>query len=503
MVARSALVQDTTHEGSRALRPGAAAQPGGPLVRAVRALSAAAGNRATVRMLTRQRVLARTPGGEYAGKTIAELKALAKTDPDAVWELRGRYQNMTTEELRVAARRDALARQVAAQRRALALTAVRGDPRWPGHQLPHEATAVSRNAQGDIVWRGAAASGSMTPAERAMPFPQGMNASHTEVRLTLAGELPRGGTFRITGQYDPCPACQNAMRAAADRTGCTIEYWWQGAPNGQPFVARPQATLPPGTPPPAVPPPVKARPVPVEQTPRPTVAPKAPRIGAGVRITIGIGLNVALFALFFWLGKKKAEQMERDIKRLNKTSIEPAVDSALVAQVAEGDRVNAKDVKQPMYANVTVDWRMEWEESGIGGTRTGERITDARFVSLSFSHDPIQTKKNIDDDCSGWGQVESCYSVTRVTYPVLVYHPDHESYKKEQLSGWDEFVEKNPWARMKPITGEAAKNVAALRWRHGRVAVADWIVSEELKRVRSELGLDREPEPRVQVIAPR
>jgi hypothetical protein len=250
-------------------------------------------------------------------------------------------------------------------------------------------------------------------------------------------------------------------------------------------------------------PPVKPPTVAVEPTPRPTVAPKAPRIGAGVRITIGIGLNVALFALFFWLGKKKAEQMQRDIKRLNKTKIEPAVDSALVAQVAEGDRVNAKDLTKPMYANVTVDWRMEWEESGIGRNRTGETMADASFVGLSFGYDPVQTEKTIDDDCSGWGQVQTCYSVTRVTYPVLVYHPDHEAYKKEQLSGWDEYLKKNPWARMKPITGEAAKNLAALRWRHGRVAVADWISDEELKRVRWELGLDRKPEPTVQVIEPR
>lgn len=248
------LLDPVAGRGSRPLSP-ARAGPGGHPIDAVRAVSAAAGNAATVRMLTRCGVLARTPADPYAGKTIAQLKTLAKTDPEAVWELRGRYQNMTTEQLRKAARNDALARQVAAARRALTVTARPGDPRWEGHQLPHEATAISRDAQGNEVWRGAETSGNMTPGERALPFPAGMNASHTEVRLVNAGELPRGGTFRITGQYDPCTSCQTAMRAAADRSGCTIEYWWPGAPNGQPFVATPDATPPVGTPPPAAPPP--------------------------------------------------------------------------------------------------------------------------------------------------------------------------------------------------------------------------------------------------------
>jgi Pput_2613-like deaminase len=254
MVGGFALVHDEGQSPeSRGRHSGWVAQSPDPLVSAVRALGTSAGNAATVRMLRRHRLLAREPAVDYSGKTIPELKVLAKKDPDAVWELRGRYQNMTLDELRRAGRSDALARQVAAERRALALTAVPGDPRWEGHQLPHEATAISRDAQGNVVWQGEAISGHMTDAEKAMPFPHGMNASHTEVRLVLAGELPRGGTFRITGQYDPCTSCQTAMQAAANRSGCTIEYWWPGAPNGQPFVAQPQAIPPPTTPPPAVP----------------------------------------------------------------------------------------------------------------------------------------------------------------------------------------------------------------------------------------------------------
>jgi hypothetical protein len=237
----------------------------------------------------------------------------------------------------------------------------------------------------------------------------------------------------------------------------------------------------------------------------PRVPVKGPRVRARFRripTPIGIGLDIALFVLFFWLDKKQAEKMERDIKQLNKTKIEPAVDGALVAQVAEGDRVNAKDLGKPMYANVTVDWRMEWKESGIGRERTEERMTDASFVGLSFGHDPVQAEKTREEERYGWGQNQSCYSITRVTYPVIVYHPDHEAFVKERMSGWDEFVKENPWARMEPITGDADNNVAAPRWRHARVAVSRWLADEELKRVRSELGLDREQDPSVRIIEP-
>lgn len=267
---------------------------------------------------------------------------------------------MTTEELRVAARSDALARQVAAERRAPAVTAVPGDPRWEGHQLPHEATAVSRDAHGNVVWRGEAASGNMTDAERAMPFPQGMNASHTEVRLVNAGELPRGGTFRITGQYDPCVSCQNAMRAAAESSGCTIEYWWPGAPNGQPFVAHPPAAPPSGTPPPVVPPaapPQEGAPAvegvtPAGEIPEGAILVTAPKIAAA---SLRVAGSVLVTAALWWLSTKLNEAEQARIERAFAEKVTPEVTTAMLKLNKVAEQLSADDPSLPVYAHVTVD----------------------------------------------------------------------------------------------------------------------------------------------------
>ena len=367
-------------------------------------------------MLTRQGILARTPAGQYSGKTIAQLKALAMTDPDAVWELRGRYQSMTTEDLRKAARSDALARQVAAQRRALTLTAVPDDPRWPGHQLPHEATAVSRDAQGNIVWRGAAASGNMTAAERALPFPQGMNASHTEVRLTLAGELPRGGTFRITGQYDPCVPCQNAMRAAAERTGCTIEYWWPGAPNGQPFVARAQGTLPPGTPPPAV-------------RPR-AVPPRTIRLGSVLRLSGHILLQIALA----WASVKLQSFL---IESKFAANVDPHVERALGELAREAEKLGTENPTKPVYLHVTVDTKM-MTTAHQGGASID--FVDVAFVGpVTVGREKLESHRIVSNRSGGANQygVVVAYPVYRVTYSIPIQFDESPAQHAERVENFD------------------------------------------------------------------
>ena len=129
---------------------------------------------------------------------------------------------MDDKQLSSAARSDPLARKVRDDRRMAAsrwnAAAAGADDQWSGHRVPHQATGVARDASGQIVWRGAVASGSMTPEQRAMPFPEGMNASHTEAKLVAQAQLPRGGTFRITGQFDPCTPCR-ARCARPRRTG--------------------------------------------------------------------------------------------------------------------------------------------------------------------------------------------------------------------------------------------------------------------------------------------
>jgi Pput_2613-like deaminase len=216
-----------------------------PYAAAILRLQAQAGNAATTRLLARQSDDSPDP---YAGLPVAELRKLARADPEAAWALRARYQNMADAELRNAARRDSVAKTVLEERRSAASQwTPRPDAKgsgyeipsqWEGHRVPHEATGVSRDAKGNVVWRGAEKSGGATPEQKALDFPERMNVTHTEAKLVTKAHLPRGGTFRITGQYPPCTACQQAMKAAAARSGCTIEYWWPGA-DGKGFVARP------------------------------------------------------------------------------------------------------------------------------------------------------------------------------------------------------------------------------------------------------------------------
>lgn len=184
-------------------------------------------------------------GTEAAGGTAAKattgslsnLREEAKVDKDAAERLRGQYEAMSDKQLSQAAKRDGLAKYVLDERRASKPNDVE---RWKGpdgekRPVPHEATAVATDATGREVWRGREISGNMTPAEKDLGYPKNSLATHTEVRLVNNAQLPRGGTLKITAQYDPCDNCQRVMREAAKRTGCTISYWWQGGT----FVAEP------------------------------------------------------------------------------------------------------------------------------------------------------------------------------------------------------------------------------------------------------------------------
>lgn len=90
---------------------------------------------------------------------------------------------------------------------------------------PHRATVRVQNAEGIRSWE--LNSGNATPEELALGWPQSALATHTEARA-VRHPLQRGETMRITGDYDPCSACQRAMKEAANRTGATIIYWWPG-----------------------------------------------------------------------------------------------------------------------------------------------------------------------------------------------------------------------------------------------------------------------------------
>jgi hypothetical protein len=154
------------------------------------------------------------------------LRELSPADADAGLQLVRRYSRMTDSALwKLAGKGDQTATALLRQRAATELRRARLTSRRP----PHSAGAVYRDADGKIVDTVELDSGSMTQAEKDLGT---VNAGHTESRAVRSDKLVRGGSLWITGQYDPCPACQAEMRAAAKRTGALINYWWPGGPRG-------------------------------------------------------------------------------------------------------------------------------------------------------------------------------------------------------------------------------------------------------------------------------
>ncbi|KAA2263821.1 hypothetical protein F0L68_09120 [Solihabitans fulvus] len=102
----------------------------------------------------------------------------------------------------------------------------------------HYANSALYDQQGNKIsndgyWQ----SGAQTAAEKAMPFPNGMNASHTEHRIMRAPEyanLGPGQTLRVDGIYPPCPNCSKAMQDKATASGGKVRYTWVDQTTGEP-----------------------------------------------------------------------------------------------------------------------------------------------------------------------------------------------------------------------------------------------------------------------------
>jgi len=92
---------------------------------------------------------------------------------------------------------------------------------------PHTAD-VTVNRGGKTVVSETVESGNMTAEEKALGFPQGQNASHTEARAVRNIPLQAGDTMNINGEYAPCPSCRGAMNQAAGASGARIIYSWPG-----------------------------------------------------------------------------------------------------------------------------------------------------------------------------------------------------------------------------------------------------------------------------------
>lgn len=107
----------------------------------------------------------------------------------------------------------------------------------PNH---HNANVTIRGVDGRIRVHDRVVSGNMTPVEKALGFPKGMMASHTEARAVTSNVLSKGETMTITGQLPPCTSCRGAMNRVATETGATIQYQWRANGETQTWTATPR-----------------------------------------------------------------------------------------------------------------------------------------------------------------------------------------------------------------------------------------------------------------------
>lgn len=229
----------------------------------------------------------------------------------------------------------------------------------------------------------------------------------------------------------------------------------------------------------------------------------ARRIPTGVKAGIGWGIQIGLFVFFWWAGRERAKQQEAFLKDLQSKRIDPAIDAALHAQASEGYRLHNAAPDTPMYANVTIDFKEEWDESGIAGERVGGGISDANFVSLQFGYAPVQSETQGDKERESFFVSQNSHytQITRVISPMLVYHPDHEEYKRLKYERWEGWTKAHPeWSSMNPSPGQVVEQSDSYYWVHQRHGIQEWIQSTSLKRIRDELGLNQEKQPTVTVI---
>ena len=167
----------------------------------------------------------------YSNFSIRQLRKLARKDPEAMEALRLRFRAMYDADpakLKGYARRGDPMAQSVLESKIPPNTELKKILTSEKRYLSHEATVTARDASGKIIKKKKIKSGNMTPDEAALKYPASSLETHTEARALRQMPLERGGSLRISGQYDPCNSCIGKMRRAAKANGVTIYYWWPG-----------------------------------------------------------------------------------------------------------------------------------------------------------------------------------------------------------------------------------------------------------------------------------
>jgi hypothetical protein len=93
----------------------------------------------------------------------------------------------------------------------------------------HNLNVMVRDSEGAIKSHERIVSGNMTAEEKAMGYPKGQNASHTEARFARynGDTLVEGDTVTMTGQLPPCNSCKGYMNRLAEEKNVDITYRWR------------------------------------------------------------------------------------------------------------------------------------------------------------------------------------------------------------------------------------------------------------------------------------
>jgi Pput_2613-like deaminase len=84
-------------------------------------------------------------------------------------------------------------------------------------------------SRGKVISKKTFKSGDMTDAEKEMGFPLGPNEAHAENRVLQRTSLKPGDELTIkAGGREACNSCKGKMNDAAEETGATIKYVWDG-----------------------------------------------------------------------------------------------------------------------------------------------------------------------------------------------------------------------------------------------------------------------------------
>ena len=90
---------------------------------------------------------------------------------------------------------------------------------------PHRTSSILIRG-GEVVQRINEVSGQMTAEQRAMGYPKGQLASHTEPKTLARTSLQAGDVLVMKGTRPPCPSCRGYMNRAASEFGATVHYVW-------------------------------------------------------------------------------------------------------------------------------------------------------------------------------------------------------------------------------------------------------------------------------------